>query len=218
MKRISSNPSQIGNLIVVLIFFLVVSSTPSPFAHARFTTATCVYTECIQQNAAGAWCYILVSGLTRDTSCNGDGNESPEFATVLEVHLAQSLSIAYYNGVDNTFLGGANYPISATPGIIRLCASGMSGDGNLQTLCVNAVADNAFANRPYCHVLRGQNNVSDGCYNPNQVVHPPTITTPYASFGGPTVTVTVTRSSDARINTVLTLGALLLATIIGVAC
>lgn len=216
MKRIPSNPSHIGYLIVVLIFFLVVSSTP--FAHARFTTATCVYTECIQQNAAGAWCYILVSGLTRDTSCNGDGNESPEFATVLEVHLAQSLSIAYYNGVDNTFLGGANYPISATPGIIRLCASGMSGDGNLQTLCVNAVADNAFANRPYCHVLRGQNNVSDGCYNPNQVVHPPTITTPYASFGGPTVTVTVTRSSDARINTVLTLGALLLATIIGVAC
>ena len=189
------------------------------FAHARFTKATCVFTECIQQNAAGAWCYIPISGLTRATSCNGGDDESTDFATVLEVHLAQSLSIAYYNGVDNTLLRGANYPISATPGIVRLCASGMSGDGNLQTLCVNAVADNAFANRPYCHVLRGQNNVSDGCYNPNEVVHPPTLTTSYASFGGsPTVTVTVTRSSDARINTVLTLGVLLLAIMVGVAC
>jgi hypothetical protein len=217
MKIISSNPSHIGYLLVVLIFSLVVSSTP--FAHARFTTTTCVGTECIQQNAGGAWCYIPVSGLTRATSCNGGSDESTDFATVLEVHLAQTLSIAYYNGVDNTFLGGANYPISATPGIIRLCASGRSGDGIVQTLCVNAVADNAFANSPYCHALRSQNNVSDGCYDPNEVVQSPAITTSFGINGGsPTVTVTVTRSSGARINTVLTLGMLLLAIMVGIAC
>jgi hypothetical protein len=219
MKRISLNPTHIGYLLVILIFSLVISSTP--FAHARFTKTTCVGTECIQQNALGAWCYIPVSTLTRATSCNGGTDESTDFATVLEVNLAQTLSIAYYNGVDNTFLGGANYPISATPGIIRLCASGRSGDGNLQTLCVNAVADNAFANSPYCHVLRGQNNVSDGCYDPNEVVQSPAITTSFGINGGSptvTVTVTVTRSSGARINTVLTLGVLLLAIMVGIAC
>lgn len=132
--------------------------------------------------------------------------------------MAQTLFIAYYYGVDNTSLGGANYPIPANPGVIRLCASGRSGNGNLQTLCVNAVADNAFANSPYSHVLRGQNNVSDGCYQPNEVVQCPTITTSYASCGitgrSPTVTVTDTRSSGARINTVLTIGVLLLAVMI----
>ena len=120
------------------------------------------------------------------------------------------------NGVDNT---GADYPIPANQGIIRLCASGMSSDGNLQTLCVNAVADNAFVISPNYHILRGRNSVSDGCYQPNEVVQCPTITASYPSCGitGGSPTVTVTRSGGATINTVLTLGVLLLAIMVGVA-
>ena len=68
--------------------------------YARFTKTTCwegQSTSCIQQNAAGAWCWIpdVLPGLEA-TSYTGD------FATVLEVHVAQGLSVAYYNGIDNS--------------------------------------------------------------------------------------------------------------------
>jgi len=146
--------------------------------YARFTKTTCwtgQKTYCIQQNAAGAWC--LIPDASRDvvaTTCTGtSGITNPNFATVLEVHLAQGLSIAYYNGIDNSLLGGANYSIPSNPGVTRLCASGQSGDGNYQTICVNAVADNTFGGGAYCQVIRAQKNVTDGCYSPNVVVHSP---------------------------------------------
>ena len=145
--------------------------------HARFTRTTCwngQNTACIQQNAAGAWCYIpdVSPGLVT-TSCRGTSNyANPDFATVLEVYLAQGLSVAYYNGIDNSLLGGADYDIPSNPGVIRLCASGQAGDGSDQTLCANALADNTFDGRN-CQVILGQKNVTDGCYSPNVVVHSP---------------------------------------------
>ncbi|EDR15954.1 uncharacterized protein LACBIDRAFT_301464 [Laccaria bicolor S238N-H82] len=146
--------------------------------HALFTKTTCWAggnTACIQQNAAGAWCYIPnVSDGQVGTSCTGTRTFSgADFATVLEAHLAQGLSVAYYNGIDNSLLGGANYSIPSTPGVIRLCASGQAGDGSHQTLCANALADNTFGGGPYCNVMSGQRNVTDGCYSSNVVVHSP---------------------------------------------
>lgn len=92
---------------------------------------------------------------------------------MLEAHLAQGLSVAYYSGIDITLLGGGDYPIPSNSGVIRLCVSGRSGDEKPQTLCVNALADNALGNHPYCQVIRGQENVTDGCYAPVVAAHSP---------------------------------------------
>ena len=156
----------------ILTLALLASCYVAPL-HARFTQTTCwtgENTECIQQNTRGSWCYVPTSGLTTATTCTGG---SADFASVLEAHLAQGLSTAYYSGIDNTLLGGGDYPIPSNPGVIRLCVSGRSGDEKPQTLCVNALADNALGNHPYCQVIRGQENVTDGCYAPVVVAHSP---------------------------------------------
>ena len=162
--------STMGHNLRYLLLPLLASYYVAPI-HARFTKTTCWYglsTSCIQQNAGGAWCWIPnVSPQLEATSCTGD------FATVLEVHVAQGLSVAYYNGIDNSLLGGSNYPIPSNPGVIRLCVSGQSGDRTDYTLCQNAVADNSFGGDPNCEVIRGQKNVTDGCYSPDVVVHSP---------------------------------------------
>ena len=169
--------STMGRNLRNLLLSLLASYYVAP-THARFTKTTCYNdgnTACIQQNAAGTWCYIPdVSPRLVTTSCTGTNSISDaNFATVLEVHLAQGLSVAYYNGIDNSLLGGANYSIPSNPGVIRLCVSGQSGDGNYQTVCMNTVADNTFFASSYCEVIRGQKNVTDGCYSPNVVVHSP---------------------------------------------
>lgn len=156
----------------ILTLKLLASCYVAPL-HARFTQTTCwtgEKTECIQQNTRGSWCYVPTSGLTTATTCTGS---SADFASVLEAHLAQGLSVAYYSGIDNALLGGGDYSIPSNPGVIRLCVSGRSGDENPQTLCVNALADNAFGNHPYCQVIRGQENVTDGCYAPVVAAHSP---------------------------------------------
>ena len=113
----------------ILTLALLASCYVAPL-HARFTQTTCwtgENTECIQQNTRGSWCYVPTSGLTTATTCTGS---SADFASVLEAHLAQGLSTAYYSGIDNTLLGGGDYPIPSNPGVIRLCVSGRSGDEN----------------------------------------------------------------------------------------
>jgi len=48
------------------------------------------------------------------------------------------------DGVDNSRLGGADYPVNTTSGIVRLCMSNRAvGDGLLQTLCFNVGSDNS---------------------------------------------------------------------------
>ena len=166
------------NLLLPLLAYYMAT------VHARFTKTTCwnsQKTACIQQNAAGAWCYIPnVADGQVGTSCTGtSGFTGADFATVLDVHLAQGLSVAYYNGIDNSLLGGADYLIPSDPGVIRLCASGQAGDGSDQTICVNAMDDNTFGGSPYCNVMRSQKNVTDGCYTPNVVVPSPSSITSY---------------------------------------
>ena len=124
----------------------------------------------VQKNSQGTWCYLPTAGYpVRTVACTGT---SSDFASVLDVHLKQGLSIAYYNAIDNTLLGGANYslPVGANMPIIRLCASGLGGDGYYyETICTNAAADNVLANYPYCQVALGQKAVTDGCYDPSKV-------------------------------------------------
>ena len=162
------------NLLLPLLAFCYMAPI-----HARFTKTTCwigLNTACIQQNAAGAWCFIPNAAEGQPATCTGNNKfANADFATVLEVHLAQGLSVAYYNGIDNSLLGGADYDIPSNPGVIRLCASGQAGDGSDLTICVNALADNTFGG-PNCQVLLGQKNVTDGCYSPNVVAHSPSST------------------------------------------
>jgi len=48
------------------------------------------------------------------------------------------------DGVDKSRLGGADYPVNTTSGIVRLCMSNRAvGDGLLQTLCFNVGGDNS---------------------------------------------------------------------------
>ena len=141
----------------------------------RFNLETCWGKDCIKQNGEGTWCYFPPAGETRATVCSSGG---VDFTTVLGVHRRQGLSIAYYNGVDNTLLGGADWPLPANPGVVRLCVSGATGAGTYQTLCVNAVADNTLSNSPYCQVALGQDNVTDGCY----ISHSTTTATPTSNY------------------------------------
>lgn len=120
----------------------------------------------MQKNTNGTWCYLPAANSVRAVACAGAASN---FATVMNVHLNQGLSIAYYNGVDNVLLGGANYslPVGANMPIIRLCMSGRAGDGLYdETLCVNALSDNLVYNTPYCQVTLAQKEVTDGCYEP----------------------------------------------------
>ena len=142
---------------------------------ARFNLETCSGKDCIMQNGEGTWCYFPALGETRATVCDGG---DVDFTRVLGVHSRQGLSIAYYNGVDNTLLGGADWPLPANPGVVRLCVSGATGAGTYQTLCVNAVADNNLSNSPYCRVAVGQDNVTDGCYT----YHSTTTATPTSNY------------------------------------
>lgn len=176
-----------GNTTTTTFLLLVALSISAVLG--RFTQPTCWYNLCVQQNAAGTWCYIPQSGDTRATTCTGSG---ADMATVLDVHLRQGLSIAYYNGVGNEFLGGASYSLPANHGIIRLCVSGRAGDGNYETLCVDASADNVLSGSPYCQVALPQDNVTDGCYDP------------HANFKGntnPTATTTFLSSSTSSSRT-----------------
>ncbi|TEB32341.1 hypothetical protein FA13DRAFT_1813299 [Coprinellus micaceus] len=173
--------------VQVLIFAL---STPIT---ASFTQTTCWGSNCIQQNSEGTWCYIPAAGATRATTCTGT---SIDWANVLEKHLQQGLSIAYYNGAGDTFAGGADLAIGDNPGVMRLCMSGQSGDGNYQTTCVNVNADNQIPTTGGCTVIRAQAEVSDGCYDPKMNV-PDALTASITPPPG----VTITRPASTAITT-----------------
>ena len=157
-----------GNFFSTLLRFLLIFSTIRTSC-ALFSQTTRWYGVSIQKNSQGTFCYLPVANAVRETACKGS---SADFASVLDVHLNQGLSIAYYNGVDNAILGGSNYSLPAGPNmpIIRLCVSGRAGDGYYrETLCVNAIEDNRLSapNNPSCQVAVAQKFVSDGCYEPS---------------------------------------------------
>lgn len=118
------------------------------------------------------------SGITKATTCTGGNGISllclkPSWRKVYLSHNAVVLI---------TPCLAAGYPIPPNPGGIRLCASGRSGDGNVQTLCVNALDDNSFGGDPSCPVIKSQTNVTDECYvlivviqNPSSVISVPAL-------------------------------------------
>lgn len=165
----------------------------STLTAARFTQTTCWGNNCVQKNSAGTWCYIPAAGATRATTCTG---AAVDFANVLEAHLAQGLSVAYYNGAGDSFLGGADSEIGDNPGVVRLCMSGQSGDGNFQTTCVNVSADNTIPTTGGCTVIAAQREVTDGCYDPNMNV-PDALTAEITPPPG----VTVTRPASTAMTT-----------------
>ena len=141
--------------------------------HGLFTETSCYGSNCVQQDSQGRWCYVPDSRTSSDGSCNGAPGRDASMDAVMAVHLNQGLSIAYYSGVDNSLLGGADFPFPSSGGIVRLCLSGKAGDGSYQTFCENIHQDNniaGLAGDPYCIIAVGQNFVSDGCYVPKSGV------------------------------------------------
>ncbi|KIM48658.1 hypothetical protein M413DRAFT_38411, partial [Hebeloma cylindrosporum] len=136
----------------------LVHSTQSRFIQATCRSGT---RYCVQQNTQGTWCYSTEAVHAVATDCPG---EHLELQGALNTHLAQDLSIAYYNGVDNSRLGGVDYPVNTTTGIVRLCLSNRAGDGLLQTLCMNVAGDNSVDGFPFCLVTLGPPVTTDGCY------------------------------------------------------
>ena len=62
-------------------------------------------------------------------------------------------------------------------------------------MCVNVVLDNAYVSDDFCEVARGQQNVTDGCYNPNTAVKSPALSTTLTTVvnggsSGPSTTLT----------------------------
>jgi len=139
---------------------------------ARFTQAVCAGLDCVEKNSNGTWCYLPQAGEADGaTTCTGT---AVDLSSVLLAHLAQDLSIAYYNPLDNTRLGGSDYPVSPDVGITRLCLSGKAGDGTVQTRCVNAIGDNSIDAYYYkiCEVSLAPAAVIDGCYQGTSVRAP----------------------------------------------
>jgi len=92
----------------------------------------------------------------------------------MAAHLQGHLSIAYYNGTDNTLLGGAEWPVPENPGNTALCLSDLGEDGYYYTICMRAISDNtlphthhaSYQGSSWCAVQYGQPNLQDGCYTP----------------------------------------------------
>jgi len=138
---------------------------------SRFTQAVCRPPRlCVQRNTANtSWCFVPTAVDTVVTDCIG---EHLDLANVVKVHAAQDLSIAYYNGLDDQRLGGADWPFPIGAGVYRLCVSGRAGEGLVQTLCFNVAGDNTLDGTPWCGVTFGPQVVSDGCYSPERLPTP----------------------------------------------
>ncbi|KIM36516.1 hypothetical protein M413DRAFT_288054 [Hebeloma cylindrosporum] len=141
--------------------------------HGLFTKTSCYGSNCVQQDSQGRWCYVPDSRSSSDVTCKGGYSRDASMSAVMAVHLKQGLSIAYYSGVDNALLGGADFPFPPSGGIIRICLSGKAGDGTYQTFCENIHQDNdiyGLTGDPFCIIAVGQDLVSDGCYVPESGV------------------------------------------------
>ena len=153
--------------------------------HGLFTKTSCLGSNCVQQDSQGRWCYVPDPRSSSDVTCKGGYARDASMSAVMAVHLKQGLSIAYYSGVDNALLGGADFPFPSSGGIVRICVSGKAGDGSYQTLCENIHQDNdiyGLTGDPYCIIAVGQDFVSDGCYVPESgVVVVPSTSSPSTS-------------------------------------
>jgi len=160
-------PCSIFNIVFILYAFKF------DVAHGLFTQTSCWLSNCIRQNSQGRWCYAPSPQSTSNVACSREFSCDRSMSAVMAFHLKQGLSIAYYSGVDNVLLGGADFPFPASGGFIMLCASGKAGDGNFQTLCQRVHQDNdiyGVPGDPWCLVSLDQDFVLDGCYVPRSGV------------------------------------------------
>jgi len=157
------------SLLLILCSFSIL-----PAVSSRFNLPTCwgegAAEWCVVRGANGTWCahpsrsYVHPSTRTRRCDAQSAHN-SPDFTLAMQAHLQQGRSIGYYSGVDNTFLGGFEYPIPANPGITRVCVSGIAADGSGVSMCGNAVEDNAWSMAGgYCVVQERPTKWLDGCF------------------------------------------------------
>ncbi|EDR15945.1 uncharacterized protein LACBIDRAFT_301455 [Laccaria bicolor S238N-H82] len=152
-----------GVRVVHLIGSILLLSVLPSFSYGLFTQSTCSGSGCVQQQDTGAWCYVPKSGETALLDCI---ESQSDVQSVMNVHLTQDLSIAYYHGMDYSRFGGASWPVFATTSVVHLCISGYAEDGTLQTLCVNVNEDDTISGSPYCEIADAPHVVSDGCYEP----------------------------------------------------
>ena len=119
---------------------------------------------CMAQDSNGTWCYHpAFEPAPTNTICQGGlSANDPRFTLALQSHESRHLSIAYYQ-TDGTFLGGSDYVVTSS---IVLCASGLNGEGSINTICGAVVQDNEIEySADLCTVNGGPNPVTDGCYN-----------------------------------------------------
>jgi len=125
--------------------------------------------NCVREQSPGKICYYPAGSQANSTFCSGGHSVDNAYETVLETHLNQTLSIAYYDPNTNAQLGGVNYSLSTldtSTANVTLCLSGQVGHSNeYQTICEAAKYDNDITlPGTYCVVSVAQHVVSDDCY------------------------------------------------------
>jgi hypothetical protein len=151
--------------------FILLIATPL-LCRSAFNNASdpnwCWSNNCVEEKSPGHICYFPAANQTNATSCSGGHDLDSSYQSVVDIHLAQSLSIAYYMPLTNVKLGGVNYSLStlAPNTSITICLSGQVGSGGAyQTLCEPADVDNDITEPgPFCQIAIAQHYVSDGCY------------------------------------------------------
>jgi hypothetical protein len=163
-------------ITMVLQYTLPILLLLSPLlCRAAFNNASdpdwCWAANCVAEKKPGLVCYYPAGNQTLATACTGGHYLDTGHQAVVNAHLAQSWSIAYYALLTNEHLGGTNYSLAANLAgypnqTITVCLSGQIGNNNAwQTLCAPANFDNDITYPgAYCQVALGQHYVSDGCY------------------------------------------------------
>ena len=184
--------------LLIFVIFLLSQQVLSLFTEGACWPGTA---RCIQRRAGtDSWCFVAVARDSTTTSCVGS---AVDFQRVLAEHLSQDLSIAYYDGASNRRLGGAaEYNVTGVEGIIRLCASGLAGNGVLYTICTNVASDNVFNGSPACVVIGGPTRVNDGCYDlASQQTRSTTTTSTSSSTMSSSTTTSSTSSNEEESQT-----------------
>ncbi|KDR77616.1 hypothetical protein GALMADRAFT_95341 [Galerina marginata CBS 339.88] len=205
------------SVVQVLLFSLFFG-----LARGYINQTLCLFGNCVQQDSKGRWCYAPDPHASQALNCSGGYARDTAMTAVMNVHLKQGLSIAYYSGVDNVRLGGVDFPFPSSGGIVHLCLSGKGGDESFQSLCEPIHKENdiyGLTGDPYCVLAVSQDFVSDGCYVPASGVvltdDPSTSTltshiqstSSAGSSSSHTITTTLVTLASASITTIVTNGA-----------
>jgi len=159
----------VGQIRRTLFPLLFVATLP---VNGAFTRPARWKLDNIEQTYAGSWCYRPGASSPSHGHCINS-----TLKMVLNAHIKNShgpgLSIAYYDLVDGSVLGGAgwtNWDIVVLP--VGVCMSGQVDgvDDAYTTTCRFTTTDNDHdtpaSHLTDCAVNRAQLRVADGCYTP----------------------------------------------------